>query len=239
MHGVVPLEEPRHTGAVDLHLQPADPERAEHALPLALGALVARLDALDAEWRHRVDVGQRLQTRVLRPHRPRHERDTGSAGRQADVGALERARDAGLIPRLARRDIDAEGRLQALARGPRPLERPRAQHDVRALAREQRRRPDADRSGAAQDHRPGPGERDHPGQARYRGGGGRVAAVGVHHRAHPEWAEEGFLDRPEQRFRRADVGASDPHRGVPEVGGPAREDGAVHQGGTSVADTPP
>ena len=178
------------------------PSAPNTRLPVALGALVGRLDAVDAERRHRVDVGQRLQARVLGPHRAAAGTDAGGAGRQAHVGALERARDAGLVPRLARRDVDAEACLEALARGPRAREGPGAQRDGRALPREQRRRPDADRTGAAQDHRAGPGERDDPGQPRHRRGGGRVAAVGVHHDAHAERAEEGLLDGLGQRLGR-------------------------------------
>ena len=55
-------------GAVDLHLQPADPQGTERDPALALLAIVRRLDPLDTERWHRVDVGHHFEARVALVH---------------------------------------------------------------------------------------------------------------------------------------------------------------------------
>ena len=45
---------------------------------------------------------------MRRPDGVRQDLDAGGAGAEADVGALERARDARLVPRLLRADVDRE-----------------------------------------------------------------------------------------------------------------------------------
>src|SRR3984957_7805689 len=51
-NGITRLEQPRDTALVDLGLEAADADRAEHGHTVAHFAIVVRLDAFDAERRH-------------------------------------------------------------------------------------------------------------------------------------------------------------------------------------------
>ena len=79
---------------MQLQLEAADAERAEAELAVPLLALVGRLDALDAERRLRVHVGDHLDIRIVLPGRERQELQADGAGGEDDIGVLDRCRRA-------------------------------------------------------------------------------------------------------------------------------------------------
>jgi hypothetical protein len=67
------------------------------------------------------------------------------------------------------------------------------------------------------------------GEPRDGGRRGRVAAVGVEHRGHPERAEERLLDLGEHFLAGAHIRAADPHRERGQVLGAAGEERRLHE----------
>src|SRR5690606_29101068 len=228
---VVALEQPRDAGLVQLHLEAADAERAEGEGAVALCAVVGGLHTLDPERRHRVHVRDHPQPGAPRPCRARHElRARGPRG-QHELGALQRGGRLGRaghrqdVHRLAEPLADARRRRLAASRIA------RRDHDLRAQAGQEPRRPRADRPGAGEHHRPpapdvSAGGPHHLEDRRRRRG---VRAVGIEQDREAERAEERLLDLREQAFGTDDVAAADEDRRVVEVLRTAREDGAVDQ----------
>src|SRR5213592_1458732 len=64
---VVPVEQARDAGPVDLHLQVANAERTKHHDSVAIHTVVGDVDPFHARRRHGVDIGDGAQSGASRP----------------------------------------------------------------------------------------------------------------------------------------------------------------------------
>ena len=85
-HLVGAFEQLAHARAVQLQLQAAKAQRAEDDLAMTLDPLVGRLDALDAERRLRVAVGDQLDRRIILPVLLLEQRDADARRRRPRYG---------------------------------------------------------------------------------------------------------------------------------------------------------
>src|SRR5262245_23314683 len=102
---------------MQLELKPADAERAEGELAVIVFALVGRLDAFDAERGLSVDVGQKLNARVVLPGGRRQKLGADGAGGIDDISVLDSFCAGFVIGRGDALNIDPEPVLERLYRG--------------------------------------------------------------------------------------------------------------------------
>src|SRR5437773_5170180 len=86
---IVPVEQARDAGPVDLHLQVANAQRTKHHDSVAIHTVVGDVDPLHARRRHGVDIGDAAQSGASRPRGAWNERHAGGAGTENQRRSLE------------------------------------------------------------------------------------------------------------------------------------------------------
>src|SRR5262245_24453433 len=92
---LVALEQAGDGGAVNLHLRPADTDGSVGNDVIALHPCVGKLDPLDAQWRHRVEIDQHAQGRTGLPGDRGQQTDAGGPGGDDEVSSCEGSRKVG------------------------------------------------------------------------------------------------------------------------------------------------
>ena len=198
---------------------------------MAVDSAVHHVDALDAQRRRGVRIGQIANRRVVLPVVFAQQHAARRARGEHDVSAFTGTRTRIAIRGLDGRHVDAEAGLEVVARLLRVGQRARGDRHRHAFLGQHHRSALTDRSGAGQDDRAQAGELPARAleQARHAGRRGGVGAVAVEHHRHAKVGEELAAHRLEQRLARGQVAAADEQRGGLLVLGRAREDGAFDQ----------
>src|SRR4051812_32160306 len=86
---VVPLEQLRNAGLVNLHLQASDTQCAKHDDAVTVHAVVHDVDAFDTERRHGVEVCRGHEPGTPRPGTLRHQHHAGGSAVEQQLRAFE------------------------------------------------------------------------------------------------------------------------------------------------------
>ena len=111
---------------------------------------IGRLDSLDAQWRHRVEVDHGLEVFESLPERCGQDANTRGPGVHDHGRALQCLPDAFLAAGVERNELSAGGIMKSIGEGPGPARVARADAHRCAQAAEQASHPLPDGTGRRQ-----------------------------------------------------------------------------------------